>query len=50
MTVRIQSGGDGLQTLASLLRHSCELLQVDISGLYCTVDRTMIFELAFSLV
>jgi len=38
-----------LQTPASLLRHSCKLLQVDISGRWCTVCRTKDFGLAFRL-
>jgi hypothetical protein len=40
---------DDLRTLASLLRHGSKLLQVDISGPWCTKDRTKDFELAFSL-
>jgi len=37
-------------TSASLLLHTCKLLQVDISGgPWCTKDRTRNFELAFSL-
>jgi hypothetical protein len=38
-----------LQTSASLMRHGCKLLQVDISGPWCTIYRTASFELAFSL-
>jgi len=39
-----------LRTLASLLRHSCKLLQVDISGPWCTISRTSRFELSFTMV
>jgi len=31
------------------LRHSCKFLQVDISGPWCTKDRTASFKLAFRL-
>jgi hypothetical protein len=40
---------DDLRTFASLLLDSSKLLQVDISGPWCTIDRTSRFELAFSL-
>jgi len=37
------------QTSASLLLDSSKFLQVDISGPWCTKDRTPSFELAFSV-